>query len=230
MRLPDLQIPPPPDAGSTPPSDAGFDANDPPPNVGPVSDAGATTAMRMLGYTSAKNCDMPTWETPHMVPVDFMSTGCGKVDEPLFAAPKATLTGDYWYSGELPEATMIIPVHGAPLRVRLKKVRVEMYLSADRQRATLGNLGGIMNTEEFVAAVASIRGFINKAACSPLLFDGFATTMRQASDIMDDGTQDPTQECNGISVGLGFDAARVQLGSLVTIPIPTDPCPPPAGP
>jgi hypothetical protein len=36
--------------------------------------------------------------------------------------------------------------------------------------------------------------------------------MVQASDILSDGTQDPTQTGDGISIGLGFNATVVQLG------------------
>jgi hypothetical protein len=34
----------------------------------------------------------------------------------------------------------------------------------------------------------------------------------QTSDIMADGTNKPAKQCDGISVGLGFDAVAVQLG------------------
>jgi hypothetical protein len=39
--------------------------------------------------------------------------------------------------------------------------------------------------------------------------------IQQASDILTDGTQDPTKTCDGISIGLGFemvDAARGGVG------------------
>jgi hypothetical protein len=49
----------------------------------------------------------------------------------------------------------------------------------------------------------------------------------QSSDIMHDGTQDPTQPCDAISIGLGFDATQAQLGTEVVTAVPPPPC---AGP
>ena len=43
--------------------------------------------------------------------------------------------------------------------------------------------------------------------------------IEQASDILTDGTQDPTQTCDGISIGLGFDALPDQLGTTAP-PLP----------
>ena len=46
-----------------------------------------------------------------------------------------------------------------------------------------------------------------------LLSRGRAPELIQASDIMQDGTQDPTKTCDGISIGIGFEARVVQLGA-----------------
>jgi len=49
--------------------------------------------------------------------------------------------------------------------------------------------------------------------------------MRQAADIMLDGSQNPDQVCDGISIGLGFTMKRVELGAVGASqpPLP-DPC------
>ena len=50
-------------------------------------------------------------------------------------------------------------------------------------------------------------------------------SIRQASDILKDGTQDPNEECDGISVGLGFEAKAVVVGDIAPAPQPVpDPC------
>jgi hypothetical protein len=38
--------------------------------------------------------------------------------------------------------------------------------------------------------------------------------VRRASDILSDGTQDPTKECDGISIGVQFEMKEVQLGPV----------------
>ena len=53
---------------------------------------------------------------------------------------------------------------------------------------------------------------------------GIAQQIRQAQDILDDGTQGPTKSCNGISVGLGFEAVSVKAGAVLDDPPPPDPC------
>jgi hypothetical protein len=47
----------------------------------------------------------------------------------------------------------------------------------------------------------------------------------QASDILQDGTQDPTKTCDGITIGLGFEADAVLLGPAVPPPPPPIVCP-----
>ncbi|MFT3775721.1 MAG: hypothetical protein QM820_61020 [Minicystis sp.] len=50
--------------------------------------------------------------------------------------------------------------------------------------------------------------------------------LEQASDILHDGTQDPAQNCDGISVGLGFEAVPVVVGPVGE---PEPPLPSPCG-
>ncbi len=51
-----------------------------------------------------------------------------------------------------------------------------------------------------------------------------ADTLRQASDIMVDGSQEPNKICNGISIGIGFEAKRAGIGG-VSAPQPALPEP-----
>jgi hypothetical protein len=49
-------------------------------------------------------------------------------------------------------------------------------------------------------------------------------SIRQASDIMKDGTQNPDAVCDGISIGLGFETRRSLLGEPTPVVTPADPC------
>ncbi len=73
-------------------------------------------------------------------------------------------------------------------------------------------IGGVLNTEEFVAEIKKVGALLG--LCDSALFTNLVNQIRQASDIMADGTQDPTKECNGISMGLGFEMKAVQLGEV----------------
>jgi hypothetical protein len=59
-------------------------------------------------------------------------------------------------------------------------------------------------------------------------FEPWALGVRQAADIMLDGTNgDPTQKCNGISFGIGFEAEAVERSGVAAprAPNPSG-CPP----
>ncbi|MFI5302793.1 MAG: hypothetical protein ACHREM_32285 [Polyangiales bacterium] len=61
--------------------------------------------------------------------------------------------------------------------------------------------------------------------CQGSAFDSVAQQFRQANDILLDGTNVAGAPCTGISLGVGFEAKRVQLGSVVTPTAPPSPCP-----
>jgi len=48
--------------------------------------------------------------------------------------------------------------------------------------------------------------------------------IQQASDILQDGTQDNQQDCDAISFGLGFEGSLIALGSVKTDIAATPPC------
>ncbi len=70
-----------------------------------------------------------------------------------------------------------------------------------------------------------IAGVFDEGLCSGTTIDAVADQFRQASDIMKDGSQNPSMTCDGISIGLGFDASAVRIGSVAApAPPQPDPC------
>jgi hypothetical protein len=109
--------------------------------------------------------------------------------------------------------------------LKLHPAVVAMKLSADHANATDGVIAGVVNTEEFIADFKKIAGEFSPNLCEGQAIDGVVNQMRQASDILADGTQDPNKTCNGISVGFGFDGAAVSLAGLAAPATPQpDPC------
>lgn len=91
----------------------------------------------------------------------------------------------------------------------------------------MGTISGVIGTEEFIASLKEDGEAFDKGLCTPDDPANWAEQIRQASDIMKDGTQDPTKTCDGISIGLGFDAKLIQLGGVAPAqPQPPDPCGP----
>lgn len=67
-------------------------------------------------------------------------------------------------------------------------------------------------------------GFVSTSLCSGTAFESIALQIEQLSDIMVDGTSQPGQVCDGISLGVGFDAVAVHMGPSVVVPGVPDPC------
>jgi hypothetical protein len=107
-------------------------------------------------------------------------------------------------------------------------VVLAMELTPDHASAKNGTISGVIDTEEFIAELKKYAGAFSPDLCSGSTIEAIANQMRQASDIMTDGTAgNPAAECNAISIGLGFDAHLVKLGPIQAAPPPPpDPCAP----
>ena len=109
------------------------------------------------------------------------------------------------------------------IKLTLYAAHFTMTLAEDRKSSTKGTISGVLNTEEFVAEIKKVGALLN--LCDSPVFTNIVNQVRQASDIMADGTQDPSKTCDGISIGLGFDMSAIKLGKVAD---PsggvTDPC------
>jgi hypothetical protein len=161
--------------------------------------------------------------SPRLVPIDVASLQNRDIDHPNTVID-GKLEEDVWTSGRIDKITLLIPLKGGTIPIQVHDVRIKMTLAADGSTATGGVLGGIANTEDLITQLRTNKGYITSLACVPGVFESYETKIRQASDILDDGTQDPSKVCNGISLGLGFDLARVAIGSVEEAPITADPC------
>jgi hypothetical protein len=112
---------------------------------------------------------------------------------------------------------------GMPFVLDLHHARIRLVTGSGTPR---GTIAGVLDTEAFLDHVeASLGPFIS---CDGSAIQGILNQMRQGSDIMADGTQDPSATCNGISVGLGFTAHEEAVGDFAApLEPPEDPC---AGP
>lgn len=129
---------------------------------------------------------------------------------------KSSLVDSLYSSGKDGNFILTIPItvqgKNASIKLTLYSASVTMTLGADRKSATGGTIGGVLNTEEFVAEVKKIGHLLD--LCDSQIFDGVITQVRQASDILSDGTQDPNKMCDGISIGLQFEMKEAQIGSV----------------
>lgn len=84
-------------------------------------------------------------------------------------------------------------------------------------------IGGVIKTEDLVAEVKKIGYLLGE--CNQAVLASFILQIRQASDILSDGTQDPQKTCDGISIGLGFEVTQAQRGPIGTPAQTSQSCP-----
>ena len=133
------------------------------------------------------------------------------------------LVNDTWVSG--PIASLSLPIDlTALLTLDIHHAVLTMKVDQARTSASGGMLSGVITTSDLQKRLQSWAGAISLSLCSGSALEGLLTDVAQASDIMQDGTQDPAKTCDGISIGLGFEATVVQLGPTVPAVTMPDPC------
>jgi len=170
-------------------------------------------------------------------PAKFDGTDCWPVDAATLNVPTdftsakstftmGTLAANVWTTGAPQTLNLTVDIQGYALGLTLHHAVVTATLDANHQGATGGEISGVLGTEELVSAVKQLAGSLDPTLCSGTTLAGIESQIRQASDIMVDGTQNPAMMCNGISMGLGFTAKSIQLSAIgPASPPPAMPCP-----
>ncbi len=125
-----------------------------------------------------------------------------------------------------PVGTLVIPnlLFGSD-PITIHEAVVTMKLDAAHKNATEGVISGVLDTAELTAQLRTAAGRFDPSLCEGATIESIVAQFEQASDILKDGTQDTTKTCDGISIGLGFTASVVELGTIADPEAPTeDPC------
>jgi hypothetical protein len=208
-----------------------------------IADGAFTMMLDFVGLTAANPSPASLMTrlyggTDLGTPPDFDGTQCWPVAPELLkdtaditsstvVFDKSGIVGNKWSSGPAGTLTLTIPVEAATITLTIHAASISLDLAADRQSATGGRIGGVLDTEEFIKevkkAVFSLKG---SAGCQLISLVNAEQTIRQASDILNDGTQNTAMPCNGISIGFGFTMKPVQLGGVgPTTPPAAGTCP-----
>lgn len=130
------------------------------------------------------------------------------------------LVKNTWVSGSKGTVELNLTLLGFAVKLNITSAVVTMVLDDAHKSVTNGTIAGVIATSALVDEIKKVAGAYNKDLCSGGTIDSLVTLIQQASDILQDGTQDPAKDCDGISIGIGFDGALVKLGPIA----------PPAGP
>lgn len=178
-----------------------------------------------VGFLLAGSTTPPAWNGTDVRAAAASTVGVGPED-PLCLSTTPRSTGLVVSSGIATGTFYLeVPMQGEAWRIPIRHARVTMTLSADGQYATNGVIAGVASTEDLVAGIEKVAGRISTQLCSGSTLDTIKQTIRQASDILVDGSQDPTKQCDAVSIGIGFDAVKVTAAGVQADPKPLpDPC------
>jgi hypothetical protein len=140
---------------------------------------------------------------------------------------------DTWVSGPIARVSVVFrgfcPDEEFVLPFDIVHARITMRLDPTHQTATAGIISGLIPTADLQRNLTTLAASISTSLCNDPVVQSLLDSVGQASDIMQDGTQDPTKTCDGISIGLGFAAVIDQSGPTVPFMTMPDPCAADAG-
>jgi hypothetical protein len=191
----------------------------------PDQEACATSASFFLGGDLGKE---PLFNGSDVWPIDASSL----VDpaKPDSAKTKFTITeleGGTVEAGPPSQFNLLLNVAGFNMVIPIRQARMSFKFDPDFASISEGQIGGVIRTEDMVKEVARVAAAFDVAFCNPQnpALQSVLNGVRRASDIMQNGTQDPTKVCDGISIGLGFTMKPVKMGKVVVaVPPPANPC------
>jgi len=137
------------------------------------------------GFAGAQFPGTPTWTPADDWPVypDWLDDG-GLASGSKIAFPSASVDGGCWSSGtptDLPFELSIgveVVIHHATVS----------FIHATPTTAQTGTIAGTLYTQELIDAFARAAGWISPSLCNESAFSSIAAEIRQAQDILHDGT------------------------------------------
>jgi hypothetical protein len=143
------------------------------------------------------------------------------------SVPDSYLTQDTWVAQAQGTLKLYLNMLGSWVGVPITNPVLGMTLDAAHGSAMNGTISGVVEVEAFKAEFKKAVAALDSSFCeNNATVESLLTQIEQAADILLDGSQDPTKECEAISIGLGFNAARVVLGGVGGPKQIQDPCAP----
>ncbi len=182
-------------------------------------------------YSGAKMDTAPKWDGTDSWPIGSNSlSDPTDIESAKVQFSDAYLTENTYVTGTPTHLDLSLDLGGISFAIPIEQTVITVVLNQDRSQGTLGMISGVIPTEDLISEltqaihIATVnQGF--SCSSSESMIASLSETIRSASDIMDNGTQVVGTTCNGISIGLGFNAKSIQLGTIETSPeSPEDTC------
>jgi hypothetical protein len=180
-----------------------------------------TSPLQASIFVAAPLGQAPTWSMADTWPIDASSVRGGDAASPLLTFARSYVA-DNVFVAEPPAASGEIALgvlNNAPFVLPIRHLQVQMTLSPDGMTATRGVLSGILPTDRLLALVGALTA--QWGPCSDAQAASVAGTVQnelaQAQDVLLDGANAAGSPCSGISIGLAFEAVRVQMGAVTEV-------------
>jgi hypothetical protein len=192
----------------------------------------AQTATGLKGYLNAGGAfdsvgmTAPTWSTADNWPVrpELLSVKTDPTSSTIRFPSSYVVAGTY-VNGTPGKVQLSLAISGVSLDININQA----VITCDHKTkgaCTNGTIAGIINSEELIMQLKGVAGRISTSLCQGSAFMSIAQQIQQASDILSDGTNASGKPCDGISIGLGFDATEIGKPQKVgALDMPSaDPC------
>lgn len=167
-------------------------------------------------------CEPPAWSGDDLWPIVYETVENGSLDAPKLRFPDGYVVNGTYVVQPTEDVLLSIPLRGVALDLVIKSPLISFDVvgeGADR-KVMKGVISGVLDAEAMFETFKKAAGAIDPGFCGPINL--LKKPILQSADILLDGTQDPKRECDGVSIGIGFEGLPVRLGEL------TDPSPPAA--
>jgi hypothetical protein len=212
--------------------------------AGSTANATGLTGVLLAGgnYATANDGGVPAFNlTTHWPIRPELLTGCpGNIcpagTNPITAStvqfPNAYQADGTFVNGSPATIDVSLSIGGQALDINVHSALITYEPGTTAGTVTNGTIAGTIVTTELIASLMGVAGHISTSLCSGSAFASISQQITQASDIIIDPssgavTNTAGTACNGISIGLGFDADEIALPTSADIAGPTPPAPDP---
>jgi hypothetical protein len=168
----------------------------------------------------------PSFDGTGTWPVSSLSVDALDLTKPKVRLAKGAVQAGVWRTEPATTAaSLYMKFDNGTLVLPIRHLALRASLSMDGKTLDQGQISGVMKTDELVEAVRQAVAVSSPSLCMGAAWDSIAAQLRQAQDILVDGTQNASAPCDAISIGLGFEGATMGLGAAKDDPGPSKPCP-----
>jgi len=170
----------------------------------------------LLGGAKFSETAKPTFTASDDWPVLFDSVNSqSDAKSAKVQFPSGYVSNGVWVNGGTGDVALALVLQQGTVNLTIRKATITFEHSSPADAAN-GTIAGVIDTEEFIHGLDPVIAGLNY--CS--VFATVVDQIRAASDMLSDGTNTAGQNCNAISIGVGFTAKQIGQPTRVAAKAP----------